>query len=264
MKLILASGSPRRSEILKNAGYEFVVKPTSADESLPGGILPEDAVKLLSERKADAAEIECSDVVLSADTVVALGDRILGKPSDKTEAFSMLRSLSGKTHSVYTGVTIKSAEKKRVFAVKTDVLFYPLTDDEINAYIATGEPFDKAGAYGIQGRAAVFVEKSTVIITAWWACRFQDAQESCATSALCRACDFKQTITTAVRKIGNPKRETAVFIAKNSRAMFFHRTGALLLYCFIRRCVIETAAECCFRLEERKWPSLSRRSILRS
>ena len=144
MKLILASGSPRRSEILKNAGYEFVVKPTSADESLPGGILPEDAVKLLSERKAD---------------VVALGDRILGKPSDKAEVFSMLRSLSGKTHSVYTGVTIKSAEKKRVFAVKTDVLFYPLTDDEINAYIATGEPFDKAGAYGIQGRAAVFVEK---------------------------------------------------------------------------------------------------------
>ena len=133
MKLILASGSPRRSEILKNAGYEFVVKPTSADESLPGGILPEDAVKLLSERKADAAKIECSDVVLSADTVVALGDRILGKPSDKAEAFSMLRSLSGKTHSVYTGVTIKSAEKKRVFAVKTDVLFYPLTDDEINA-----------------------------------------------------------------------------------------------------------------------------------
>ena len=151
MKLILASGSPRRSEILKNAGYEFVVKPTSADESLPDGILPEDAVKLLSERKADAAKIECSDVVLSADTVVALGDRILGKPSDKAEAFSMLRSLSG--------ITIKSAEKKRVFAVKTDVLFYPLTDDEINAYIATGEPFDKAGAYGIQGRAAVFVEK---------------------------------------------------------------------------------------------------------
>ena len=148
MKLILASGSPRRSEILKNAGYEFVVKPTSADESLPGGILPEDAVKLLSERKADAAK-----------TVVALGDRILGKPSDKAEAFVMLRSLSGKTHSVYTGVTIKSAEKKRVFAVKTDVLFYPLTDDEINAYIATGDPFDKAGAYGIQGRAAVFVEK---------------------------------------------------------------------------------------------------------
>lgn len=159
MKLILASGSPRRSEILKNAGYEFVVKPTSADESLPGGILPEDAVKLLSERKADAAKIECSDVVLSADTVVALGERILGKPSDKAEAFVMLRSLSGKTHSVYTGVTIKSAEKKRVVAVKTDVLFYPLTDDEINAYIATGEPFDKAGAYGIQGRAAVFVEK---------------------------------------------------------------------------------------------------------
>ena len=83
MKLILASGSPRRSEILKNAGYEFVVKPTSADESLPGGILPEDAVKLLSERKADAAKIECSDVVFSADTVVALGNRILGKPSDK-------------------------------------------------------------------------------------------------------------------------------------------------------------------------------------
>lgn len=232
MKLILASGSPRRSEILKNAGYEFVVKPTSADESLPGGILPEDAVKLLSERKADAAKIECSDVVLSADTVVALEDKILGKPSDKAEAFSMLRSLSGKTHSVYTGVTIKSAEKKRVFAVKTDVLFYPLTDDEINAYIATGEPFDKAGAYGIQGRAAVFVEKSTVIITAWWACRFQDAQESCATSALCRACDFKQTTTTAVRKIGNPKRETAVFIAKSSPCDVFSPYGSFAFILF--------------------------------
>lgn len=232
MKLILASGSPRRSEILKNAGYEFVVKPTSADESLPGGILPEDAVKLLSERKADAAKIECSDVVLSADTVVALEDKILGKPSDKAEAFSMLRSLSGKTHSVYTGVTIKSAEKKRVFAVKTDVLFYPLTDDEINAYIATGEPFDKAGAYGIQGRAAVFVEKSTVIITAWWACRFQDAQEFCATSALCRACDFKQTTTTAVRKIGNPKRETAVFIAKKLPCDVFSPYGSFAFILF--------------------------------
>lgn len=232
MKLILASGSPRRSEILKNAGYEFVVKPTSADESLPDGILPEDAVKLLSERKADAAKIECSDVVLSADTVVALGDKILGKPSDKAEAFSMLRNLSGKTHSVYTGVTIKSAEKKRVFAVKTDVLFYPLTDDEINAYIATGEPFDKAGAYGIQGRAAVFVEKLTVIITAWWACRFQDAQESCATSALCRACDFKQTTTTAVRKIGNPKCETAVFIAKSSPCDVFSPYGSFAFILF--------------------------------
>lgn len=264
MKLILASGSPRRSEILKNAGYEFVVKPTSADESLPGGILPEDAVKLLSERKADAAKIECSDVVLSADTVVALGDRILGKPSDKAEAFSMLRSLSGKTHSVYTGVTIKSAEKKRVFAVKTDVLFYPLTDDEINAYIATGSRLTRPVHTEYRGAPPSLSKKSTVIITAWWACRFQDAQESCATSALCRACDFKQTTTTAVRKIGNPKCETAVFIAKSSRAMFFHRTGALLLYCFIRHCVIETAAEYCFRLEERKWPSLSRRSILRS
>ena len=207
MKLILASGSPRRSEILKNAGYEFVVKPTSADESLPDGILPEDAVKLLSERKADAAKIECSDVVLSADTVVALEDKILGKPSDKAEAFSMLRSLSGKTHSVYTGVTIKSAEKKRVFAVKTDVLFYPLTDDEINAYIATGAPS--------------LSKKLTVIITAWWACRFQDAQEFCATSALCRACDFKQTITTAVRKIGNPKCETAVLLQKAPVRCFF-------------------------------------------
>lgn len=112
MKLILASGSPRRSEILKNAGYEFVVKPTSADESLPGGILPEDAVKLLSERKADAAKIECSDVVLSADTVVALGDRILGKPSDKAEAFSMLRSLSGKNAQRVYGRNDKERREK--------------------------------------------------------------------------------------------------------------------------------------------------------
>ena len=159
MKLILASGSPRRSEILKNAGYEFSVKPSSADESLPDGILPEDAVKLLSERKADAAKIGLDEVVLSADTVVSLENSILGKPRDSAEAFAMLKSLSGRTHSVYTGVTIKSADKKCVFAVKTDVVFYPLSDDEINAYIATKEPFDKAGAYGIQGRAAVFAEK---------------------------------------------------------------------------------------------------------
>ena len=154
-----AEGARTTPSIVGFTGKERLVGDIAKRQAVTNPERTVFGIKRLMGRKADAAEIECSDVVLSADTVVALGDRILGKPSDKAEAFSMLRSLSGKTHSVYTGVTIKSAEKKRVFAVKTDVLFYPLTDDEINAYIATGEPFDKAGAYGIPGRAAVFVEK---------------------------------------------------------------------------------------------------------
>lgn len=159
MKIVLASGSPRRSEILKNAGYEFTVRVADADETLPEGITPENAVMYLAELKGVAVDRKSDEVVISADTVVACDGKILGKPADIEEAKSMLKLLSGRTHSVFTGVCIKSEDKKTVFYEKTDVTFYELSDSEINEYVVTKEPMDKAGAYGIQGKGAVLVEK---------------------------------------------------------------------------------------------------------
>lgn len=159
MKIILASGSPRRKEIMKNAGYDFEVKTSSADETLPDKIEADEAVKYLAEIKGNAVNADENTLVVSADTVVALDGKILGKPKDKADAFSMLSSLSGRTHTVLTGVCVRLGEKKTVFCESTRVKFYPLSDGEIEAYIATGEPFDKAGAYGIQGKGALLVEK---------------------------------------------------------------------------------------------------------
>jgi septum formation protein len=114
----------------------------------------------LSSRKAKAVSKKYpGSYVIGADTVVVLDGTILGKPQDKAEAFSMLKALSGRTHAVYTGVSIIAPGKETNFNVKTDVVFWELTDDEINAYINTGEPFDKAGAYGIQGQGSVFVKE---------------------------------------------------------------------------------------------------------
>lgn len=160
MKLILASQSPRRFEILKNAGFDFTVRVSDADETLPLSInTPKAAVEYLSKIKAEAIATQSDEVILSADTVVSFGNKILGKPVNGDDAFLTLRTLSGKTHSVYTGVTIKQQKKTSVFSVKTDVTFYKLADKEILNYIKTGEPLDKAGSYGIQGTAAVFVKK---------------------------------------------------------------------------------------------------------
>lgn len=159
-KLVLASASPRRSEILKNGGFLFSVRVSNADETLPKDIdTPKCAVEYLSKIKAKAVKADFDEVILSADTVVAVDNKILGKPKDRDDAFNTLRLLSGKTHSVYTGVTIKQGEKTSVFSVKTDVTFFDLSDEEISHYIKTGEPLDKAGSYGIQGKAALFVEK---------------------------------------------------------------------------------------------------------
>lgn len=157
MKLVLASKSPRRSEILKNAGIDFTVRVADADETIPEGTKPEDAVVFLAARKAMAVPREKDEVVLGADTVVVLDDMILGKPKDKDDAFNMIKRLSGRVHSVFTGVCAIGNGISLTFAEETKVEFYPLSDNEIYDYINTNEPYDKAGAYGIQGLASKFI-----------------------------------------------------------------------------------------------------------
>lgn len=159
-KFIVASASPRRKEILSHAGYDFAVIPSAADETLEKDIKPCEAVEILAKRKAQfVAKENIGAVVLGCDTVVALEDEILGKPKDEKEAFEMLEKLSGKTHCVYTGVYITDSQKSERFVCKTNVEFYPLSKESIESYIKTGEPMDKAGAYGIQGFGGALVKK---------------------------------------------------------------------------------------------------------
>lgn len=157
MKLVLASKSPRRSEILKNAGIDFTVRTADADETIPEGTKPSDAVVFLAARKAMAVPREADEVVIGADTVVVLDDKILGKPVDKSDAFDMIKSLSGRVHSVFTGVCAVGGTGTMTFYEETKVKFLPLTDEEISDYVNTDEPYDKAGAYGIQGLASKFI-----------------------------------------------------------------------------------------------------------
>lgn len=157
MKLVLASKSPRRSEILKNAGFDFIIRTADADETIAEGTNPEDAVVMLAARKAMAVERNEEEIVLGADTIVVLDDKILGKPKDREDAFNMLRSLSGRVHSVFTGVCAISDKGSMTFAEETKVEFYPLTDEEINVYIDSNDCYDKAGSYGIQGLASKFI-----------------------------------------------------------------------------------------------------------
>ncbi len=159
-KIILASGSPRRTELLALAGIDFVVRLVDADETLSPDISPEEAVKILSKRKArTSAELEKDSVIIGADTVVSVNGKILGKPRNADEAYRMLSALSGRTHHVYTGVCIIDGEKEICFCEKTAVEFYDLSEEEILSYIATGDCFDKAGAYGIQSRGCTLVKK---------------------------------------------------------------------------------------------------------
>ena len=156
--LILASQSPRRRELLRFITEDFTVKTAEVDETLPDGISPADAVLYLSKIKAQPFKNE-SDTVIGADTVVAIDGEILGKPADKNEAIAMLEALSGKTHSVFTGVTVIKGNKEESFFCETKVTFYELTKEMIDTYVGTNEPFDKAGAYGIQGYGCLLVEK---------------------------------------------------------------------------------------------------------
>ena len=158
-QLILASTSPRRREILSMAGYRFTVLAPDVNEQAPG-FSPESLVQELSRRKAAAAAALAGpdDVILAADTVVVLDGRILGKPGDAVAAVQMLRSLSGKTHSVYTGFTISDKTTAVTRATTARVTMRDITQGEIDAYVATGSPLDKAGAYGIQEAAGMFVQ----------------------------------------------------------------------------------------------------------
>ncbi len=161
-KLILASASPRRRELLSEFGLNFEAEPADVDESLIPGMPPREFAKMLAVRKAGqvAGTLESGELVLAADTVVALGDRIMGKPENDSVAESMLRELSGGTHEVFTGVCIlDTAINQMVVSVeRTEVEFYELSESEIADYIATGEGRDKAGSYGIQGRGGRFVK----------------------------------------------------------------------------------------------------------
>lgn len=186
-KIILASGSPRRKELLEQVNLSFSVRTSSCEEIITKKI-PHEVVMELSCQKASDVASSLSDAekedcyVIGADTIVAFDDLILGKPADEKDAFSMLEKLSGSCHQVYTGVTLihclHGEMRTKTFFEKTDVYFYPLTPEKIHTYLATGEPqnktpgrhwnthnghqpewYDKAGAYGIQGYAAAFVRK---------------------------------------------------------------------------------------------------------
>ena len=161
-RLVLASQSPRRQALLRLLTEDFEVLISDADETLPEGIAPADAVMMLAARKAEAVAALCPDaLVIGADTVVAIDGQILGKPADAKEAGAMLRLLSGRVHEVYTGVCLWKNQTARSFCCVTQVDFAPLSEQEITWYVASGEPFDKAGGYGIQGLAARFVRGIT-------------------------------------------------------------------------------------------------------
>ena len=161
MELILASQSPRRRQLLTQLGLHFTVQPAQADETFPPELSPEEAVALISARKAAAAVLSApaDAVVLAADTIVVVEDRILGKPRSEEEAREMLRQLSGRSHRVMTGVTLRQGSRAESFTEITELEFRPLSEGEIRAYVATGDSMDKAGAYGVQGLAAAFVRR---------------------------------------------------------------------------------------------------------
>ncbi len=159
-RFILASKSPRRQELIGYILSDHEVIVSDVEEILPEGIAPEAVPAYLAGIKAQAVAAEHpDDVVIGADTVVILDGDVLGKPKDQDDAFRMLRALSGKAHTVITGCAIIQNGEMTTFADHTRVEFYPLSDREILDYIATGEPFDKAGAYGIQGKGSVLVKR---------------------------------------------------------------------------------------------------------
>ena len=159
MQLILASQSPRRKELMKLFHIPFTVRVADIDETMDETKSPIDEVARVSRLKAEATPRDHDDVVVAADTIVVCGGKVLGKPANEDDAFRMLRLLSGKDHQVMTGLTVLHGETAIVHTEVTDIHFRELSDAEIRAYIATGEPMDKAGSYGIQGGAALFAEK---------------------------------------------------------------------------------------------------------
>ena len=159
-KIILASQSPRRRELLSLITTEFEVITADVDETIDENETAENTVMMLSRKKANAVStLNPGRIVIGADTIVVCDGKILGKPENRKHATEMLRSLSGRTHQVLTGVTITDYYKTETFFVSSDVTFFDLTDEEIISYAESGEPDDKAGAYGIQGKGSLLVEK---------------------------------------------------------------------------------------------------------
>ena len=160
MKIILASKSPRRREILESYGFEVEVVPSAPELPSEKELSPEEEVAYLALEKGLDAEKMYPDIpVVSADTVVVMGNEVMGKPKDRADAYRMLSMYSGKTHRVLTAYTLFYKGKRHSKVVSTEVTFYPLTNEEINAYIDTNECYDKAGAYGIQGLGSYLVKE---------------------------------------------------------------------------------------------------------
>lgn len=160
MRLVLASQSPRRAELLRAAGIDFDVIVADVDETVQPGEPPDAYVRRLAEAKARAVAARVGDrPVLGADTTVVVDGKILGKPADEADAWRMLRLLAGRTHQVMTGVSLVIRTRAATEVAVTDVEFAPLSDEEIDWYIASGEPMDKAGAYAVQGLASRFVTR---------------------------------------------------------------------------------------------------------
>ena len=161
MNIVLASKSPRRKELLSLLDLDFQIITADIDETMDSSLPVSDEVARLSHDKASAIkpQVSADTVIISADTVVELNGVVMGKPKDKPDAFNMLKRLSGNTHNVLSGVTVMRGDKAVSKTVITEVHFRTITDEEINNYIKTNEPMDKAGAYGIQGRGSRFVEK---------------------------------------------------------------------------------------------------------
>lgn len=155
--LILASGSPRRRVLLEELGFDPVVRPADIDETPHPGEAPDPYVERLAVAKGEAVNADARDLVISADTIVTIDGTLLGKPNDDQDAARMLRTLSGRTHEVMTGVAVRTNGETTSFVERTVVHFAELTNADIAWYVGTGEPSDKAGAYAIQGRGGAFV-----------------------------------------------------------------------------------------------------------
>jgi septum formation protein len=159
MRLVLASSSPRRAELLRAAGFIFEITTAPLDERAHAGESAEDYVKRLAQAKAAATASQVSDaVVLGADTTVVIGGQMLGKPADHADAKRMLQLLSGQTHEVLTGLCVRADRRTLVDVASTRVRMAPLDEAEIDWYVRTGEPMDKAGGYAVQGLASRFIQ----------------------------------------------------------------------------------------------------------
>ena len=159
-RIVLASGSPRRQELLQRIGIrDFTIRVPQVEEWYPDGLTPEEIVCYISREKSQAVPSDEEEIVITADTMVFLDDQRLGKPQDEADALRMLTALQGRRHTVCTGVTVRQGDRVLTESEATGVVFRPAEESELRAYIATGEPMDKAGSYGVQGKGALLVER---------------------------------------------------------------------------------------------------------